>query len=114
MSHGSDTADFTSNGIEYVNYCASEDATADDWDGQGGSGDGNQISQTFTFVGAPDYHLAAGDTGAKDLGKDLGVVGLYAHSDDIDGDTRSGTWDIGFDEYIAPGGAVLTPFFWFQ
>lgn len=66
-------------------------------------GDGNihdRVSQTFTFVGegSENWHLAVGDAGAKDYGKTDPGSGKF--SDDIDGETRSGSWDIGMDEYI--------------
>jgi len=105
LSHNSSDLDFFQGGTNTLNYCASEDATANDWD-NGGSGN-NQINQTFTFEGAADIHLAAGDSGAKDLGTDLSATGDYQFDDDIDGTTRSGTWDIGFDEYVAAGGSIV-------
>ena len=43
------------------------------------------------------YHLDATDTGAIDQGTDLSAI----FTDDIDGGTRSGTWDIGCDECIS-------------
>jgi len=57
------------------------------------------VSQTFTFVdaGALNWHLAVADSGAKDLGVSDPGSGLY--STDVDGQTRSGSWDVGFDEY---------------
>jgi hypothetical protein len=77
--------------------CASSDATADDF-----GGSGNRVSQTFTFVdaGSFDYHLASGDAGAKDFGTDLSGDTDMPFSDDIDGVTRTGTWDIGADEFV--------------
>src|SRR3990172_5304724 len=84
-------------GAMTVSYCASGDATADD-----NGGAGNRINQTFTFVNeaGDDFHLASGDAGAKDYGVDLSADPDLAFSDDIDGQTRSGTWDIGADEYV--------------
>jgi parallel beta-helix repeat protein len=80
-------------------YNASSDDTADD---QGGTG--NRIGQAFTFAsyGGDDFHLASGDAGAKDYGVSDPGSGLF--SDDIDGVARSGSWDIGADEYVAGGG----------
>jgi hypothetical protein len=76
------------------NNNASSDGTA--------TGTGSRINQTFTFVasGSDDYHLAGSDAGALDFGADLSADGVFAFDDDIDFDTRSGTWDIGFDEFI--------------
>ncbi len=57
---------------------------------------------TFIFVDSTgnDFHLAAGDTAALNHGVDLSGDANLAFSDDIDGDTRSGTWDIGADEFV--------------
>jgi len=70
----------------------------------------DRISQTFTFVDEvnDDFHLASNDAGARDYGVSDPGSGLF--SDDIDGQTRSGTWDIGADEYVAAGGFVPYPF----
>jgi hypothetical protein len=80
-------------------YNSSTDATS--------SGTGSRTNQTFSFVnaGAYDYHLASNDGGAKDFGTSDPGSGLF--SDDIDGVARTGTWDIGADEYVAAGGGGL-------
>lgn len=61
-----------------------------------------RINQTFTYVntGTGDFHLAAGDAGAKDFGADLSADATYAFADDFDGVARpQGTaWDIGATE----------------
>jgi hypothetical protein len=56
---------------------------------------------TFENEGSDNFHLASGDTAAKDQGTDLSADAALAFSDDVDGATRSGTWDIGADEYTA-------------
>lgn len=58
-----------------------------------------------TFVDSlnDDYHLASDDTIAKDQGTDLSADANYAFDDDVDGDTRPISWDIGFDEYTEGG-----------
>ncbi len=59
--------------------------------------------------GSDDYHLAAGDAGAKDYGTDLSGDSFFPFDDDIDGDLFD-TWDIGFDENsVAAGGYVPYP-----
>lgn len=60
---------------------------------------GDRVSQTFTFVDADNdnFHLASNDAGARDYGTSLS--GTF--TTDIDGETRSGTWDIGADEYVS-------------
>jgi hypothetical protein len=75
----------------------------------GGGNANDRVSQTFTFVGAPDYHLASTDAGALDHGVDLHADGNLPVIDDIDGVTRSGTWDIGADEYVATVGPTNYP-----
>ncbi len=66
----------------------------------------DRTSQTFTFVDAAndDFHLAPTDAGARNYGVSDPGSGLF--STDIDGQTRSGTWDIGADEYVASGGST--------
>jgi len=66
---------------------------------------GDRTSQTFTFVdeGNDNFHLASSDAGAKDFGTDLSTTFTV----DVDGQTRSGSWDIGADEYIAAGGLSI-------
>ena len=51
-----------------------------------------------TIDGTEDFHLQSGSA-AIDVGTSDPGSGLF--SDDIDGVTRSGTWDIGADEYFA-------------
>lgn len=81
-------------------YNASEDTTA--------PGSNSRVSQTFTFVdaGAGDWHLASGDAGAKGFGTDLSGEATYPFSDDIDGQSRGATWDIGADQFVSSGTTV--------
>ncbi len=73
---------------------------------------GGTINQTtnatsgVTFI-ADGYHLAYNDAVAKDHGTNLSGISpstetVFPFSDDLDKDTRTGTWDIGADEYIPP------------
>lgn len=70
----------------------------------GGGNTHDRLSQAFTFADSAgrNLHLASTDTAAKDRGKTIGaadsVPGLTM---DIDGVTRSGSWDIGADEYAS-------------
>ena len=97
---------------------------ADDYDGMDAAsdnnlgedaafaGDGNyvQTSQTAAqmFVdptGSPrDLHILS-TSDAYNVGADLSGDGNLPFSDDIDLDTRSGSWDIGADENAPPGPA---------
>ncbi|MCP4538693.1 MAG: hypothetical protein GY832_16285 [Chloroflexi bacterium] len=60
----------------------------------------SRIDQTFAFVdsGNDNFHLAATDTGARNYGTDLSTDAQIAFADDVDGDARTGGWDIGADE----------------
>lgn len=79
-------------------YNASGDGTA--------PGDNSRTNQTFTFVGAPDYHLDTTDTGALGQGISLRDDINLSFEIDIDGDERGdnnpsiGIWDIGADEFV--------------
>lgn len=107
IGEDSDDIVFDNNGGTVTRtYCASDDASADD---EGGAG--NRINQTFTFVNAAagDLHLTAGDGGATGWGIDLSADANYPFNDDIDGDTRAGTWDMGCHQIsVAP--AVMAIF----
>ena len=71
------------------------------YDGSGPSTNLRSGSSTthvsFVNTSTGDLHLNSGDTMAKDYGLSDPGSGLY--STDIDGQTRSGSWDIGADEY---------------
>lgn len=69
-------------------------------------------SKAVTFVsetaGSEDLHLASTDTNAIDAGTDTSGEGSPLNfTDDIDGVARSGTWDIGADEFVS--GVVTIP-----
>ena len=59
-------------------------------------------NRTATFIDPvnKNFHLAPGDTAARDAGISLSTDAGLAFSDDIDGNTRPGgsAWDIGADE----------------
>lgn len=62
---------------------------------------------TNVTAGSEDFHIGS-NSALKDVGTDLSA----AFTDDIDGATRSGTWDIGADEFVAaatPAAAVGHP-----
>ena len=68
---------------------------------EGGMHTHDHTEHTFTFVdaGAGNYHLNAADAGAIGYGVSDPGSGLF--SDDIDGETRTGTWDCGADQHAA-------------
>lgn len=63
----------------------------------------NGTDATFVDKLNDDFHLSPSDAVCKDNGVNLSTDGdgEYSFSTDIDGDTRSGLWDIGADEYIS-------------
>lgn len=94
LTHGQSDTGFVGTFAAGSNYNASSDASA--------PGANSRTSQTFTFVNAAgsDYHLAENDGGARTFGTADPGSGLF--SDDCDGQSRGSTWDIGFDQYVAP------------
>jgi len=56
-------------------------------------------SRTVSFVSAAglNYHVQMSDTAAHSAGVDLSADASYPINNDIDGTTRSGTWDVGAD-----------------
>jgi hypothetical protein len=75
----------------------------DDWDDAGGTGtlilttntaEGNSV--TFEDSANNDFHLPAGPIRGTDLSQDS----VYAFDDDIDGDTRTKWWSLGFHEAL--------------
>lgn len=119
MAFGSVDGDFTS--VNNQSYNISEDATA--------TGTGSLASRTATanaspgagdFViftnissGTEDFHLQDNttDNDAQDAGTD--VSGTTSYSLDIDLETRSGTWDIGPDEFISVGVTFIPKILWY-
>jgi len=64
-----------------------------------GSNPRNAITVSFIDAANYNFHLSPCDTGAKDYGADLSYDKYLPFSTDIDGQSRSGAWDIGADEY---------------
>ncbi len=59
---------------------------------------GVTVSFVSTTPGSEDFHLQSSDAGARNYG--TSSVSEIGFTDDIDGQTRSGIWDIGADEFI--------------
>ncbi|MEX2285221.1 MAG: fibronectin type III domain-containing protein [Gemmatimonadota bacterium] len=64
------------------------------------SPDVSHRNRIVTFLDAVnrDYHLAASDNAARDAGVNLASDPIFPFGGDIDGESRSGTWDVGADE----------------
>lgn len=69
---------------------------------------GRSLTISFTNQGTGDYTLASSDTSAKDQGADLSADAFFAFSTDLQGHTRSGTWDVGPLEYQAPTAGLMS------
>ena len=81
-------------------YAAGADANATDnaslnYTVTGGGNTGDRLSQTFTFASATDFAITGADAGARTFGLDLTADASYPFADDIDGNVRGATWDIG-------------------
>jgi hypothetical protein len=108
-------------GATAKNNLAQAGVTAD-YDPRDAGGSSNNLSEDATSPDAAlrnkvvsfvneagfDFHLSGSDTAAKDAGADLSADADLAFSTDIDGDTRSGSWDIGADEAAAAAGVIYT------
>lgn len=69
-------------------------------------------SIVFENEAGDDFHLDSSDTIAIDKGTDLSSDTYLPMWDDIDGDERGATWDVGADEYIAPISGILIPYYY--
>ena len=89
-------------GTIYAKNCCASGNTTLDWSGTFTKTTCTAEDATPTYVdsGNDDFHLSSSDTVCKDNGTDLSSDGSYAFDDDVDSVTHSGTWDIGFDEYV--------------
>lgn len=91
--------DDINNTVGSITYSAGDDAEFDSGTGNVGLDNSSTTwNVNFKAYSTFDFHLISG-SGLKDAGSDLGVP----YNIDIDGTTRSGTWDIGADEYVAAG-----------
>jgi hypothetical protein len=63
----------------------------------------------FVNSGLNDFHLASGDTAAIGYGFSLSGDANNPFNDDVDRQVRTGTWDIGADQYNILTAATPTP-----
>lgn len=103
LSYNNSVADFNGT-FTTSNYNFSKDATAPGANSIHGTADAKTPDFTSTTSGSEDFHLLS-TSDAIGVGTDNPGSGLY--TDDIDGVTRSTSWDIGADEYIAAGGGEI-------
>lgn len=113
-SEGNNAGITCSAGTMYVTNCAVFNNT-DDLGGttnptytatdDGDAGTGNvtlggstQWAANFSDYAAHNFHLI---NGAPLIGAGSDISGTYGYTNDLDGDTRSGSWDIGADEYVS-------------
>ncbi|OGS22243.1 MAG: hypothetical protein A2252_06695 [Elusimicrobia bacterium RIFOXYA2_FULL_39_19] len=74
-----------------------------------GTNSKNATTVTFESKTNKNFHIAEADASAKDFGMYLSTDTYLSFSTDIDGDSRSGSWDIGADEYSGGAGSDITP-----
>lgn len=86
-------------------YNFSKDDSAPGANSIHGTTDGKTVDFVNTSGGTEDLHLQS-TSDAIGVGTDDPSGGLY--DDDIDGDTRSSTWDIGADEYVGVSTTTTT------
>jgi uncharacterized protein (TIGR03382 family) len=72
------------------------------------SGGMNFPGNMVTFVGPADFHLAASDTGAVARALALTSDPHFTFTDDIDGQPRQGSWDLGADQRYTPSPPAVT------
>jgi hypothetical protein len=91
------------------NYVITSDATADDAGGTGNQINISEASMTFTDAANTDFHISSGST-LKDQGVDLSGDANLPVTDDIGGQARDATPDVGAHEYVTPDpilGAII-------
>jgi len=98
------------NGTFTAKNCCSSNGVTDDWGGTIGKTTCTDEGVTMTYDNAAGDDFHTSDSDVVDQGTDLSADGTFAFDDDIDGTTRAGTWDIGFDEYVAVGGVTIPIF----
>jgi hypothetical protein len=86
--------DISSGSMYDEDYNATSDTTAT------GANSIDEVTPAFvsTAAGSEDYHLTSGSTDVIDEGYNVGTS--YGVNYDIDGVARTGTWDIGADQYV--------------
>ena len=109
---GKNNISFSNSGSDYIGM----DAASDNNLGKDAAfaGDANYVQTSQTAVqmfvdpsGSPrDLHILS-TSDAHDAGADLSGDANLPFSDDIDGESRSGSWDIGADEQITAGTELL-------
>jgi hypothetical protein len=92
--------------------CASSDTTADGTSPKTGivystTADSTHAGFTNVTAGSEDLHLKVGSALIGAGADTSGETAPLNFTTDIDGQTRSGTWDIGADEYVAAGGISI-------
>jgi hypothetical protein len=83
-------------------FAAASDYNASDLSGDApGPNSRNSVTAAFADAVNDDFHLAAGDSAARNYGADLSADAGLAFSDDLDLQARpyGAAWDIGADEY---------------
>ena len=85
--------------VDFSDFNSFDDDT---WGDNYSAGSDDNENQTFTFKDSAnkDFRLASNDAGALDLGTNLSSDSDFPFPDDVVGQVRPTTWDIGFFEDI--------------
>lgn len=67
------------------------------------TGTATNSTSTPTLASGKSFHLASNDTTWHGQGTDLSADAGIINSEDIDGESRGSTWDIGADQYVTEG-----------
>ncbi len=87
-------------GTGFLGSFTSSDYNVSDLSDAPGANSKNDVAVSFANAAGGDFHLAMIDTSAMRSGTNLSADANLAFSDDIDQDSRTGTWDVGADQFI--------------
>lgn len=103
---GSVTSDYTRDGTATITKttCYSEDGTESTSTAAFSTSSGAYFTNVTS--GSENLHIGASSS-LKDAGTSLAGWAHPGGDVDIDGDARSGSWDVGYDEYVSAGPTTI-------
>lgn len=96
---GSTTSDYAGAGTLTLTTCGSEDLTGTTTGITLATGSGTYFVNVTS--GSEDVNINNASSSLIDVGTDLSGDGTYSFSTDYEEESRSGTWDLGIDEYVS-------------
>ncbi len=98
----------SNSGDQYIReYTCDTLVTSNNLTGDATSPDTSYRSKTISFTDAANGDFHTSDTDSVGQGADLSGDATYAFSTDFERQSRSGTWDIGADEYVSSGPSLM-------